>query len=383
MQLRNFIRRQKWRLRPIKRLVLPLRNIKRSGVALLRRGPTIHPSTRNYRGTSFCEAIEAHRAVEVATPSHPFLPNEPNVNLASEPAFLFHLKEIDFWAYYAGSIVTSDNKLLANLSPEVWGVVNHPIFSRLRLPKPRELAGSTGIAVTPEAPGNYYHWLIDLLPRVGLLKSCGHSVDRVLVNGTKAHYEEMSLRALNFPVEKLYVTARDRFLIENAFVPSMDHFSKAIAPWKIDMLRKLRTSRVGSFAKRIYVSRRRAAVRRVINEDEFANILRSANFELLELESMTWDEQVAIFAQAEVVIAPHGAALANIAFCEPGSLIAEIGTREGYKDFYLYLANSAQLRYRFIEARPRVDSRKDSLRAPENEDMIVDLAAVKQFLEVL
>jgi hypothetical protein len=383
MQLRNFVRRQKWRLRPLKRLVLPLRNAKRVVVALLRRVPTIQTSTRDYRGTSFGDAIEVYPAAKVATPPHPFSPNESNVNLASEPAFLFHLKEIDFCGYYGGSVVTSDNKILADLSPEVWGVENHPIFSRFRLPKPRELPGSTGIAVTPEAPGNYYHWLIDLLPRIGLLKSSGHLLDRVLINGIGAHYEETSLRALKFPVEKIYVTARDRLLIERAVIPSMDHFSKAIAPWKIDMLRGLPTARAGLPAKRIYVSRKHAAVRRIVNEDELADLLQSANFELLELESMTWDEQIAIFARAEVVLAPHGAALANIAFCEPGSMIAEIGTRAGYKDFYLCLAASAQLRYRFIEARPRVDAKIDSLRAIENEDMIVDLAAVRQFLETL
>jgi capsular polysaccharide biosynthesis protein len=383
MQLRNFVRRQKWRLRPLKRLVLPLRNAKQTLVALLRRVPTIEPLTRNYRGTSFCDTVEVHPVARNATPPHPFLPNAFDATLMSEPASLFYLKEIDFWAYYGGSVVTSDNKLLADLSPEVWGAENHPIFSSFRLPKACELSGSTGIAVTPEAPGNYYHWLIDLLPRVGLLKSSGHELDRVLINGIGAHYEQRSLRALNFPIEKVYVTARDRFLIESAAIPSMDHFSKAIAPWKIDMLRGLRTSNAGRPAKRIYVSRKRAAVRRIINEDELANLLRSANFELLELESMTWDEQVAIFAQAEVVLAPHGAALANIAFCEPGSLIVEIGTRTGYKDFYLYLAASAQLRYRFIEARPRVDAKTDSLRAIENEDMIVDLAAVQKFLEAL
>jgi hypothetical protein len=383
MQLRNFVRRQKWRLRPLKRLVLPLRNAKRVVISLLRRVPTIEPWTRNYLGTSSSDTIEVHPAANVATPPHPFLPNAFDATLASEPAFLFHLKEIDFWTHYGGSVVTSDNKLLADLSPEVWGVKNHPIFSRVHLPKSLELSGSTGIAVTPEAPGNYYHWLIDLLPRVGLLKSCGHPLDRVLINGIGAHYEQKSLRTLNFPVGRVYVTARDRFLIENAVIPSMDHSSKAIAPWKIDMLRGLRTSRAALPAKRIYVSRKRAAVRRIINEDELTGLLRSANFELLELESMTWNEQVAIFAQAEVVLAPHGAALANIAFCEPGSLIAEIGTCTGYKDFYLHLAASAQLRYRFIEARPRVDAKTDSLRAIENEDMIVDLAAVQQFLEAL
>src|SRR5438552_14214071 len=57
-----------------------------------------------------------------------------------------------------------------DLSPEVWGPANHPIYSRWHLPKSRLLSGRIAIGVTPEASGNYYHWLLDLVPRVLLLK---------------------------------------------------------------------------------------------------------------------------------------------------------------------------------------------------------------------
>jgi capsular polysaccharide biosynthesis protein len=388
MQLRNLIRRQKWRLRSLKGFVLPWRNVKRLLVARWRRVPTIS-SARNYRGDSFCEAVEIYPAAVVASLPVPFHSEEVAVNLQSEPAFIFHLKNIEFWALYGGSVLTSDSQLLADLSPEVWGVENHPIFSRFRLPKARRLAGRTAIAITPEAPGNYYHWLIDLLPRIGLLGSTKGGFEffeRLLINGRRAPYELQSLAAAGTPLEKIwYVDARDRFQLEEAIIPSMDEFSRTVAPWKIDVLRAIRDSLPGahSFTKRMYVSRRRAAVRRVLNEQDLEKFLRAANFTLVELETKSWKEQVAAFANAEVILAPHGAALANIAFCKPGTLVAEISTRGGYKDFYLQLTATARLRYRFIEAQPRNRLSDSALRPLENEDLIVDLPAIEEFFAAL
>ena len=121
----------------------------------------------------------------------------------------------------------------------------------------------------------------------------------------------------------------------------------------------------------------------MINEEDLENILRGAGFISVELESLRWQEQVALFSNAEVVLAPHGAALANIAFCATNALVAEIGTRTGYKEFYLRLASAAGLRYRFIEAAPRISMPASSRRAVENEDMIVDLAMVRGLLSEL
>ena len=181
MQIRNLVRRQKWRLRPLKRAVLPLRNMKRALVALIRPPLAIARSTPNYSGPS----LLARRQIYAPESVKSALSDSESATALSEPAWVFEFKQVDFWGRYGGSIVTSDNFLLADLAPEVWGVDNHPIFSRLRLPKAHVLGGRTAIAVTPEAPGNYYHWLIDLLPRVSLLQAQGKGFDydRLLING--------------------------------------------------------------------------------------------------------------------------------------------------------------------------------------------------------
>jgi len=70
-------------------------------------------------------------------------------------------------------------------------------------------------------------------------------------------------------------------------------------------------------------------------------------------------------------------------FAVPQTLIAEIATRVGYKEFYLRLAASTGLRYRFVEAAPQVVLRGSSKRAVENEDMIVDPRTVRDFVSEL
>jgi capsular polysaccharide biosynthesis protein len=286
--------------------------------------------------------------------------------------------------------VTSDNFLLGDLSPEVWGVENHALFSQLRLPESRSLVRRTGIAVTPEAAGNYYHWLIDLLPRVAFLKTIDgdyHNFDRILINGCGAAYEMESLQALGLPAAKvIYVSAADRFRVEHAIIPSMDHGAKVIAPWKIEALRNLRDS-LRATAKngplRLYISRKEAAGCRVLNEAELEKELQKNGFTSLAAESHPWAEQVALFAEAEAVLAPHDGALANIAFCKPGALVAEINTRARYRDWFLQLAASAGLRYRFIEAASRVAADRGSRRATENEAMVVDSHALRNLMRAL
>src|SRR5437762_12470620 len=93
-----------------------------------------------------------------------------------------------------------------DLSPEVWGPANHPIYSRWHLPKSRLLSGRIAIGVTPEASGNYYHWLRDLVPRVLLLKQTAQNFsnfDVLLLNGSLANCEREILSALGVPPVKI------------------------------------------------------------------------------------------------------------------------------------------------------------------------------------
>lgn len=79
-----------------------------------------------------------------------------------------------------------------------------------------------------------------------------------------------------------------------------------------------------SFPKRIYVSRRDALKRKVINEDELTNYLHSRGFETIVLENMGGIEQMAMFYNADMVVSTHGAALVNTMFCKKNTTVIEL-----------------------------------------------------------
>jgi len=243
------------------------------------------------------------------------------------------------------------------------------------------LNGRIAIGVTPEASGNYYHWLLDLVPRVLLLKHATKNFsnyDALLLNGSRANYERETLAALRVPPEKIrFVDSRDRFQLASAVFPSMD--INVIAPWKVRGLRELASSGKPNQHRSLFLSRAGAAVRRIANENEILEILRERNFEIFEPENLSWREQADLFASASVIVAPHGAALANIVFCQPGTRVVEISTRAGYRDWYWQLAAVAGLSYEVLEAQPSGSSSGPN----ENADMIVSRENLVRLLESL
>jgi hypothetical protein len=386
MQVRNFVRRHKWRVRPLKRLVLPARSMKCKALESIgafwgQIPPRLELSTLDYASEHTEISVrEIHSAEVLRLPPHPLRRHTSFGEPKAAPAFVFEIPNVNFWAHYGGAVVTADNALLADLSPEVWGPANHPIFSRWHLPKSQLLNGRIAIAVTPEAGANYYHWLLDLLPRVLLLKHATQNFsnyDTLLLNGSRANYERETLTAIEVPPEKIrFVDSRDRFQIGSAVFPSLD--INVVSPWKVHGLRQLASPvQSNQHRRRLYLSRARAAVRRIVNEKEISEVLH--DFEILEAETLSFREQADLFANASVIVAPHGAALANIVFCQPGTRVVEISTRAGYRDWYWQLAAVAELSYEVLEAQPTRSASGPS----ENADMIVSRQGLARLRESL
>lgn len=80
--------------------------------------------------------------------------------------------------------------------------------------------------------------------------------------------------------------------------------------------------------RRIYVSRRLAATRRASNEAEVVALLSSKGFEVIVLEELSFAAQVELFAECEVIVAAHGAGLANVVFSPPGCTVIEIAPED-------------------------------------------------------
>jgi glycosyltransferase involved in cell wall biosynthesis/capsular polysaccharide biosynthesis protein len=236
-----------------------------------------------------------------------------------------------------------------------------------------KLTGTTLVITGLTVQKNYYHWLIDVLPRFYLAKVSGWQWDQILLNDIdfdSPHLE--SLRLLNIdPKTIIKNNTTNHFSLEHAIVPlpvsglTNQQFlpkfpleksgSKAsrIQPWVVNFLKKLilETPRVDqtdelSFPKRLYIARKNG--RSIANFSEIEKILVSYNFETIYLEDYNLAIQAQLFNRAEFIIAPHGAGLANLVFAEPRTPVIEIFNGNFINSCYWQLANQAELNYECI-----------------------------------
>ena len=88
-------------------------------------------------------------------------------------------------------------------------------------------------------------------------------------------------------------------------------------------------------SSRIYIHRN-GSVRKVENQEEIEQILKKYNFLIIEPEKESLDEQIRLFANASLVIAPTGAALTNILFCKPGTKIIIFMSNHESTNYYFW-----------------------------------------------
>lgn len=101
--------------------------------------------------------------------------------------------------------------------------------------------------------------------------------------------------------------------------------------------------------KKIFVSRKNTQAVRLKNEEAVRSLFAENGFEIVFTEEMTFREQVECFGRAKCVVAASGAALTNIIFCQPGTLIGCIIPSE--HRFYMYstIAYLLNLRPLFLD----------------------------------
>ena len=93
------------------------------------------------------------------------------------------------------------------------------------------------------------------------------------------------------------------------------------------------------FGKRIYLSRRTMGSRPLRNEAEVIAALEAKGFTSLVMETLDGETQLAAIAQADMIVAPHGAALSTLLAASPGTACLEMfNPQRGVLDFCIIAA---------------------------------------------
>ncbi|MFD1883329.1 glycosyltransferase family 61 protein [Paracoccus pacificus] len=106
----------------------------------------------------------------------------------------------------------------------------------------------------------------------------------------------------------------------------------------------------GRGSRRLLISRKRAASRKLIEEDLLLKALAPLGFEEFVAEGMSAIEQIAAFNSAEIIIGPHGAGQANMIFCNPDCHVIELTQRQfmARARHFIRLADTARCTFESI-----------------------------------
>jgi Glycosyltransferase 61 len=99
--------------------------------------------------------------------------------------------------------------------------------------------------------------------------------------------------------------------------------------------------------KRLYISRAHWR-RKVRNEDEVRRAVTSFGIEVLEDVPPSVSEEIQLFREASLVVAPHGSALSNLVWCAPGTRVIELLSRSYAHMQVAYLSHILGLDYRCL-----------------------------------
>lgn len=243
-----------------------------------------------------------------------------------------------------GAIISYDNKVFADFTSELdKSIEKHKVFkSYINKPQFRKECLAT-IFFTDNI--GYYHWIFENLPRLKLLEGVIDEIDYLIVPYNLKRFHLETLNLLGFPEEKLLkIKDGDHLLCENLFVPSLLTISK----WSCEFLREsLIPDDVAEPHRLIYISRKDAPHRKIINEEEVENYLREIGFEIVQMSELTFLEQVRICAEAKIVVGPHGAGLTNTVFCRNGKIL-EIFSPSYVNMHYWILSNQIGNEYCYL-----------------------------------
>ena len=200
---------------------------------------------------------------------------------------------------------------------------------------------------------NYYHWLIDSLVALDIMSQYAPSNAKLLIPGTvswfKAHpinrFDHLDvLEALGLNDHRLACIPEhvDFVRVEEA-IWLEDHYIESVPGSHLRAIRDRLFAVRDRQRPRLHVYIRRAKVRGIANPEDLESFLAGRGFSFFELEDMPSGTQIALFQDAEFVVAPHGAGLANILFCSQGTKVIELSPDAEFRPFFWLMSNKLGL----------------------------------------
>lgn len=222
-------------------------------------------------------------------------------------------------------------------------IMNSIIFKKKKTPINKSI-----LAVDNWSKG-YFHWLMDVLPKLISLPEQYRSYTLLLPK----EYKEIafiteSLRLLNFN-EVYYFEKHEAIKAKELVIPGI---MSTTGNYNDSVMNLLREQVLGAFKNsamrsyRLFILRKKSITRQIVNELEIVELVKEYGFDVIDFEELTWKEQVQMMSSCSILIGLHGAGLANMLFMHKGTIVIELRRRDDFhNNCYFSLASALQLNY--------------------------------------
>ena len=178
---------------------------------------------------------------------------------------------------------------------------------------------------------NYYHWIVEALPRLKLVKESEIPGDLpLLVDKNVQHWQIDLLERFGICQSRLRRVDFSRPLkVRNLVVPSLLSTASVAHPDAVNFVRKtlLREFQDATpkRGKRLYLTRASVPGRAMLNAKEIEQKFRHAGFQIVDPSSLNIQAQIELFHDAEFIAGPAGAGLTNTIFAPVGAKLLQLG----------------------------------------------------------
>ena len=268
---------------------------------------------------------------------------------------------------------------------------NHRIYAQFkydRLISSPEWIGSLDQSLPELSDGilhtgssSHYHYIIDGIGNLSaevlqaaekIFVDSDYSDDQVAFLETVIH--SLTTRRIN-----VVRVPPGTYRVANVVLPTARDFPVRVHAARTSVLRLPVRQKLSR--QRIYVTRRRAGSRQLINESDFVDMIRNGyGFEIVENEDLGLQAQLELYSGAEFIAGPHGAGLTNIIFSRRPRGVLEFW-HSVKQPFFEGLAESLGISYFAASGTPLPGTtqgwRKD------NSPFVVDARLVLKAIELL
>ncbi len=175
---------------------------------------------------------------------------------------------------------------------------------------------------------SYFHSLIDSVARLAVVRdSAVGPVESLLVPKEALNATQLLNMAGCQQGRMTEIGRSETLLVEELVLPWTVHgqssYHPCIKPFFATMSDGAGPA-ASDMPRRVYISRMLAENRRLVNEAELIEALTNIGFSVVTLEALDLAAQIQLFRGADVIVAPHGAGLANLVFARRQTVILEI-----------------------------------------------------------